>query len=156
MMHNYAISLQFRDTCFFFFQVQRLLDACPCNFLYWRKCETYARGRNSLEESSFSKGLSVYFQIARPAKGINVGAKTARPCHFPARLPPTEKVTMSSRLYVLHMRTDPAAREIYRVSRWIVITVANRRNPGVEFQPAWNFRKTKWDSPRGDTVSRVM
>lgn len=85
------------------------------------------RGRNSLEESSFSKGLPVYFQIARPAKGINVGAKTARPCHFPARLPPTEKVTMSSRLYVLHMWIDPAARDIYRVSRWVVITVANCR-----------------------------
>lgn len=47
-----------------------------------------------------SKGVAVYFQIVRPAKGINVGAKTAHPCRFPAPLPPTEKVTMSSRLYI--------------------------------------------------------
>lgn len=71
------------------------------------------RGRNSLVRGKqLLKGLPVYFQIARPAKGINVGAETARPCHFPARLPPTEKVTMSSRLYVPHMFTDPTTRDI--------------------------------------------
>lgn len=71
-----------------------------------KKIVLSARGKHLL------KGLSVYFQIARPARGINVGAKTARPCHFPARLPPTEKVTMSSRLYVSHMCADLVTRDI--------------------------------------------
>ena len=59
-----------------------------------------SESKNDPDTREASKGVAVYFQIVRPAKGINVGAKTAHPCLFPAPLPPTEKVTMSSRLYI--------------------------------------------------------
>lgn len=62
--------------------------------------EKKSESKNDPDTREASKGVAVYFQIARPAKGINVGAKTAHPCLFPAPLPPTEKVTMSSRLYI--------------------------------------------------------
>ena len=64
-----------------------------------------------------SKGVAVYFQIVRPAKGINVGAKTAHPCRFPAPLPPTEKVTMSSRLYIPFLVSVSASSEPYTRER---------------------------------------
>jgi len=63
-----------------------------------REKETTTLCARIRERIQFLKGLSVYFQIARRAKEINVAARTTRPCYFPARLPPTEKVTMSSRL----------------------------------------------------------
>ena len=66
-----------------------------------RERESESESESDPDTREASKGVAVYFQIVRPAKGINIGAKTAHPCHFPAPLPPTEKVTMSSRLYIL-------------------------------------------------------